>query len=113
MGPPGTAGGPIYEVHLRGHLDRTWTTAFPDLQLEHQTDPNGTPLTILRGPITDEAELHGVLTRIRDLGIPLLLVRREASTKERTDETTDRSGDVDDRQLGHRRADGQLRRLGR
>jgi len=49
--------------------------------MEHRTDPTGDPLTILRGPITDEAELHGVLTRIRDLGIPLLLVRREASTE--------------------------------
>jgi len=81
MGPPGTAGRPIYEVHLLGHLDRTWSTAFPSLHMEHRTDPTGDPLTILRGPITDEAELHGVLTRIRDLGIPLLLVRREASTE--------------------------------
>ena len=81
MGPPGTAGRPIYEVHLLGHLDRTWSTAFPGLHMEHRTDSTGDPLTILRGPITDEAELHGVLTRIRDLGIPLLLVRREASTE--------------------------------
>jgi hypothetical protein len=81
MGPSGTAGPPNYEVHLRGHLDRTWATKFPGLHMEHQTDANGTPLTILRGPITDEAELHGILTRIRDLGIPLLLVRREASTE--------------------------------
>ncbi len=82
MGPPGTTGRPTYEVHLRGYLDRTWSTTFPGLAMEHQTDRDGTPLTILRGPIADEAELHGVLARIRDLGIPLLLVRREPPRRE-------------------------------
>ncbi len=71
------SGRPTYEVHLRGHLDRSWATTFPELAMEHRFDPDGSPLTVLRGPITDEAELHGVLARIRDVGIPLLLVRRE------------------------------------
>lgn len=65
-----------YELQLRGHLDESWRESFPGLMLMHRVDAEGMPLTILRGPVTDEAELHGHLARIRDLGIPLLLVRR-------------------------------------
>jgi hypothetical protein len=65
-----------YELHLRGHLDESWRESFPGLTFTHRVDAEGMPLTIFRGPVTDEAELHGLLARIRDLGVPLLLVRR-------------------------------------
>ena len=65
-----------YELHLRGHLDEAWRESFPELTFTHRVDAEGMPVTILRGPVADEAELHGLLARIRDLGIPLLLVRR-------------------------------------
>jgi hypothetical protein len=65
-----------YELQLRGHLDESWRESFPELTLTHRIDVDGMPLTVLRGPVTDEAELHGHLARIRDLGVPLLLVRR-------------------------------------
>lgn len=78
MGQPGDVRQPSYELRLRGHLDRSWSELFPGLEMEHLVDSEGTPLTLLRGQITDEAELHGILTRIRDLGIPLLLVKRES-----------------------------------
>jgi hypothetical protein len=65
-----------YELHLRGHLDESWSESFPGLTFTHRVDAEGVPVTILRGPVIDEAELHGLLARIRDLGIPLLLVRR-------------------------------------
>lgn len=65
-----------YELQLRGHLDESWRASFPGFTFTHRVDPEGMPLTVLRGPVTDEAELHGHLARIRDLGIPLLLVRR-------------------------------------
>lgn len=65
-----------YEIRLRGHLDKRWGDSFPGLTFTHHVDADGTPLTILRGPVADEAALHGLLTRIRDLGIPLLLVRQ-------------------------------------
>lgn len=77
MGQPTSEGRWNYEVHLRGHLDRSWSSSFPGLEMAHEVDRSGTPLTILRGPVTDEASLHGILARIRDLGIPLLLVKRE------------------------------------
>lgn len=69
--------GPVYRFKLRGHLDRTWAESFPDLALSHALEPDGSPVTVLRGPVRDEAALHGYLARVRDLGIPLLLVECE------------------------------------
>jgi hypothetical protein len=74
---------PELEIRLRGHLDERWRESFPGLELTHCVDSDGTPLTVLRGPANDEAGLHGVLARIRDLGIPLLLVRRTRPAGER------------------------------
>lgn len=65
-----------YEIWLKGHLDERWRSSFVGLTFTHRIDDDGTPLTILSGEVLDEAELHGVLARIRDLGIPLLQVRR-------------------------------------
>jgi hypothetical protein len=48
--------------------------------LEISLDPNGE--TILSGPVIDQAALHGILNRIRDLGLPLMLVRRSDVTSE-------------------------------
>ncbi len=76
MSDPSPTEQPSYEIRLRGHLDESWRDSFPGLAFTHCIGPDGTPLTILRGPVVDEAGLHGVLARIRDLGIPLLLVRR-------------------------------------
>jgi hypothetical protein len=59
-----------YELRVGGHLDEHWSAWFGDLALIHQDD--GT--TTLRGPVADQAELHGLLAKIRDLGIPLLSV---------------------------------------
>ena len=67
-----------YEIRLRGHLDPRWTEAFPGLVLENLLDPDGSPVTVLRGPVPDEAALHGLLTRVRDLGVPLVSLARHA-----------------------------------
>jgi hypothetical protein len=98
MGQPNIAGQSIYEVHLRGHLDKGWSASFPGLEMEHVVDPKGTPLTILRGPIADEAGLHGILTRIRDLGIPLLLVEKTVDDRS-TDDTATSDAAADDRSV--------------
>jgi hypothetical protein len=77
------AGGPrpseeaVYRIKLRGHLDRAWADSFTDLALTHAFETDGSPVTILRGPVRDDAALHGYLAHIRDLGIPLVLVERE------------------------------------
>jgi len=57
-----------YELRIDGHLDEHWSAWFGGMTLVLQED--GT--TTLRGPVTDQAELHGLLAKIRDLGAPLL-----------------------------------------
>lgn len=57
-----------YELRLAGHLDPRWSTWFGRLALTLEDD--GT--TALRGPVTDQAELHGMLARVRDLGVTLV-----------------------------------------
>ena len=59
-----------YEIRLQGHLDPRWSAWFDGMALTSETD--GT--TVLRGPVTDEAALHGLLARLRDLGAPLVSV---------------------------------------
>ncbi len=60
----------IYQIRVRGHLSKKRAEWFDGLSIENQ--PNGEAL--LTGPIPDQAALHGLLTRIRDLGLPLLSV---------------------------------------
>lgn len=64
-----------YEIHVEGHLDDRWASWFDGLTLRAEED--GT--TVLHGPVVDQAALHGVLQRLRDLGVPLLSVTRDRS----------------------------------
>jgi hypothetical protein len=64
-----------YEIKLKGHLDESWADWFDGLTFTHESD--GT--TTLRGEIIDQAALHGLLKKIRDLGMPLLSVNRVES----------------------------------
>ena len=59
-----------YEIRLRGHLDSRWTAWFDGLSLSNEND--GT--TIIGGPVADQAALHGLLQKVRDLGLPLISV---------------------------------------
>lgn len=56
------------EIRLAGHLDRHWSDWFGGLTLTHESD--GT--TTLRGSVTDQAQLYGLLTQVRDLGASLI-----------------------------------------
>jgi hypothetical protein len=60
----------MYEIRVAGHLDDHWAATLGNLTLVRLDD--GT--TSLTGPLVDQAQLHGVLTRIRDLGVPLLML---------------------------------------
>ena len=60
----------IYQIRIRGHLDSRWSRWFGGLRLIHEQD--GT--TLLTGPVADQPALHGLLVKIRDLGLPLLSV---------------------------------------
>jgi hypothetical protein len=68
---PTATGTATYEIRVAGHLDDHWAATLGDLALVHLDD--GT--TSLTGPVVDQAQLHGVLARIRDLGVPLLTLR--------------------------------------
>jgi hypothetical protein len=63
-------GPPRYEIRLEGHLDPRWGAWFDGMTLTNETD--GT--TALRGPVIDQAALHGLLQRVRDVGLPLICV---------------------------------------
>ncbi len=68
-----------YRICVGGHLDDRWSDWLAGLVIQRQDD--GT--TALVGPVVDQAALHGVLARIRDLGLPLLGVDREVASPER------------------------------
>jgi hypothetical protein len=64
-----------YEIRLRGHLDSRWAAWFDGLNLTNESD--GT--AIIHGPVADQAALHGLLQKVRDLGLPLVSVTQVQS----------------------------------
>jgi hypothetical protein len=62
-----------YEIRLTGHLDEHWVAWFDGLAVSNEGD--GT--TVISGPVADQAALHGLLQRVRDLGLPLVSVTRD------------------------------------
>jgi hypothetical protein len=65
-----------YEIRVNGVLGSTWSAWFEGLQVSS----NEHGQTIIAGPITDQAALHGLLAKVRDLGLELLEVRRANPT---------------------------------
>jgi hypothetical protein len=63
-----------YEIRVKGHLDTRWAAWFDGLTIAHGSD--GT--TIIHGPVADQAALHGLLQKVRDLGLPLISVNHVA-----------------------------------
>jgi hypothetical protein len=63
-----------YEIRVEGHLGARWAAWFDGLTLTQGSD--GT--TIIHGPVADQAALHGLLQKIRDLGVPLISVNHVA-----------------------------------
>ena len=62
----------VYQIRIKGHLGRQWTDWFGGLTIT--LEDNGD--TLLTGPVVDDAALHGLLKKVRDLGMPLLSVNR-------------------------------------
>jgi len=61
-----------YKIRIKGHMDTKWTDWFDDLQITHEKD--GT--TTLYGPLLDQAALHSIIRKIRDLNLQLLSVKQ-------------------------------------
>ena len=64
------SGSGFYEIRLKGHLDDRWAEWFEGLTIT--LEDNGD--TLLTGPVIDQAALHGLLKKVRDLGMPLVSV---------------------------------------
>lgn len=64
-----------YQIRVKGHLDPTWSEWLGGLNIVHTTDGN----TTLSGLVADQAALHGLLTKIRDLGLTLLAVEQKGA----------------------------------
>lgn len=60
----------IYQIRLKGQLGPEWSAWFEGMTIMLQNDGD----TLLTGPVVDQAALHGLLKRVRDLGMPLLAV---------------------------------------
>ena len=66
----------IYEIRVKGILDSKWADWFDGFIIAPQPDGD----SVLTGPVADQAALHGLLSKVRDLGLPLLSVKRVGST---------------------------------
>lgn len=62
----------VYQIRIKGHLDPQWADWFDELTITLEDDAE----TLLTGPVVDQAALHGLLKKLRNLGIPLLSVNR-------------------------------------
>jgi hypothetical protein len=74
----GSTGG--YEIRTQGHIGNRWSEWFEGMALVHESD--GT--TVIRCPALDQAALHGLLAKVRDLGLPLISVTATATSTDIT-----------------------------
>ncbi len=79
----------FYAIRLKGHLDSRWANWFEGLTITLEDHGE----TLLTGPMTDQAALHGLLRKVRDLGLPLLSVNRIEPNQNETCQRLSKQGD--------------------
>ena len=80
----------VYQFRIKGHLSQQWMNWFEGLAISLEEDGN----TLLSGTVIDQAALHGILKKIRDLGMPLLSVNPMVSGQETKEDTDQVQGDL-------------------
>ena len=68
----------LYRIEVKGRLDARWSSRFDGMELKHESD--GT--TTIEGQIVDQAALHGLIQRVRDLGLTLVSLNRVTPTNQ-------------------------------
>jgi len=71
----------VYEIRVKGHLDDEWSEWFGGLSITLEEDG----ASVLTGPVTDQAALHGLLLKIHNMGLPLISFRRIGSRLDKSD----------------------------
>lgn len=74
--------GPVYQIRVKGHLNRRWSIWFDGLAITHEPDGS----TLLTGAVVDQPALYGLLIKLRNLGLSLLSVVREPDERVQEDE---------------------------
>ena len=64
-----------YKIIVKGHLGERWSLAFEGLEMRADFSSDGSPITVITGPIGDQSALYGLVAKIRDLGLTLLVVK--------------------------------------
>ena len=84
----------IYQIRIKGHLGRQWTDWFGGMTIT--LEDNGD--TLLTGPVVDQAALHGLLKKVRDLGIPLIsAIRVKPSSRQMPPTSNSKLGEENER----------------
>lgn len=68
----------VYQIRIKGHLGPQWTEWFEGMAVTREENGD----TLLTGPVIDQAALHGLIKKVRDLGLPLLSVKRTDTSSE-------------------------------
>jgi hypothetical protein len=68
----------VHQIRIKGHLGPEWTEWFEGMAVTREENGD----TLLTGPVVDQAALHGLIKKVRDLGLPLLSVKRTDTSSE-------------------------------
>ena len=66
-----------YQIRVQGWMGERWSSRFDGMVIVRESEPDGTPMTTLTGPVPDQAALRGILNRLWDLNLTLISVRKQ------------------------------------